>query len=479
MLRHLRIENFKAWKDTGDMELAPLSVFLGTNSSGKSSIIQFLLMLKQTMQDPDPAVVLNTGDDHSIVDVGVPSQMLYGHDTSQPLRFSYDWDVETPFRFALDSEFPEETLPTLRRTEDEGAYRFGTDVRFRGSLFVKKAAGALDVESLYYLVSHGDSDWFSVETRREKEAGYRMVLDGFEEEPVAVDSSARPLKFYGFSDEAAAESQQPSTLRTLNQIHPQLFSNLFYLGPLRDRTSRLYTWKGTSPSDVGTDGRNAVFAMLSARSELRKFRIEGKSMDYDIDTAVAEMLKKMGLIQEFRVRKFGEGRSEYEVQVKTKGSPVWADLPDVGCGVSQVLPVLVELFYAPSGSILLMEQPELHLHPSAQAALADVMIDAVRARENGKPRNLQLLIETHSEYFLRRLQRRIAEKAVGEELVRGYFSDTGTDPFQLRKLEMDAYGNILNWPKDFFGDMAGDIFAQAEAAFDRKRAEYEQDAAHH
>jgi predicted ATPase len=67
--------------------------------------------------------------------------------------------------------------------------------------------------------------------------------------------------------------------------------------------------------------------------------------------------------------------------------------------------------FAPANSIILMEQPEIHLHPSAQSILADVMIDVINSRENGADRNIQLIIETHSEHFLRRLQRRICRRA--------------------------------------------------------------------
>ena len=124
---------------------------------------------------------------------------------------------------------------------------------------------------------------------------------------------------------------------------------------------------------------------------------------------IAIKLKEMGLIEDFSVNPISEQRQEYEVKVRTKGSKDWVDLPDVGFGVSQVLPVLVQCFYAPAGSIIIMEQPEIHLHPSAQSALADVMIDVINSKESGKKRNIQLIVETHSEHFLRRLQRRIAE----------------------------------------------------------------------
>lgn len=472
MLHHLRIENFKAWKDTGDIELAPISVFLGTNSSGKSSIFQFLMMLKQTIQDPDPATVLNTGDEKTIVDVGQPDHMLYNHSGVESLRFSYDWDVNQPFGYSLDGK----------------AYHVAYNVNFNCSIELTDfLALSLEVACFSYKCSASPRDLFSVIMRQSVEPetsalSYAIELQEllWDSAPRFFQSSEKPFKFYGFSDDVTANTPNITIFKGLNNIHPQLFSNMFYLGPLRDRASRLYAWKGNVPSDVGIDGSKAVFAMLSARSDFRKFELPNSETEYDIDVAVAQMLKNMGLIERFRIGRIAQGRQEYEVQVKIKGSHVWADLPDVGCGVSQVLPVLVELFHAPPDSIILIEQPELHLHPSAQAALADVMIDAVLAKENGKPRNIQLLIETHSEHFLRRLQRRVAEETIPESMVRGYFCDTATDPFQLRKLEMDAYGNILNWPEDFFGDMAGDIFGQAEAAFRRKKHEYERnDAENH
>ena len=69
-------------------------------------------------------------------------------------------------------------------------------------------------------------------------------------------------------------------------------------------------------------------------------------------------LKEMGLIEEFRIESISDQRQEYEVKLRTKLSEDWVDLPDVGFGISQVLPVLVQCFYAPHNSIILMEQPK-------------------------------------------------------------------------------------------------------------------------
>ncbi len=187
-----------------------------------------------------------------------------------------------------------------------------------------------------------------------------------------------------------------------------------------------------------------------------------------LEQIVAESLQRMGLIEGFKVNPISEQRQDYEVKLRTKGSKDWVDLPDVGFGISQVLPVLVQCFYAPSGSIILMEQPEIHLHPSAQSALADVVIDVINSRENGKDRNIQLIIETHSEHFLRRLQRRIAEDIVPQKKVSAYFANIAKTPASLEPLQIDIFGNIQNWPENFFGDEMGDITAQAKAAITKR-----------
>jgi predicted ATPase len=119
-----------------------------------------------------------------------------------------------------------------------------------------------------------------------------------------------------------------------------------------------------------------------------------------------------------------------------------------------------------------MEQPEIHLHPSAQAALADVMIDALKSREGGSDRNIQLIIETHSEHFLRRIQRRIAEgDSISNNEVSAFFADANTTPASLQELQVNDSGYILNWPENFFGDEMEDIAAQSKAALLRRMDE--------
>ena len=102
MLRRLRIQGFKGWKDTADIELAPITVLFGGNSSGKSSIGQFLVMLKQTIQQSDRKTVLYLDGEKSSVSLGTPMDIFYNHDLKSQIRFSYMWDI--PEKHTLKKE---------------------------------------------------------------------------------------------------------------------------------------------------------------------------------------------------------------------------------------------------------------------------------------------------------------------------------------------------------------------------------------
>src|SRR5690606_28231500 len=136
----------------------------------------------------------------------------------------------------------------------------------------------------------------------------------------------------------------------------------------------------------------------------------------------------------------------WQARVKTRKGVSEVLLTDVGFGISQVLPVITLLQYVPDESTVILEQPEIHLHPLAQAALADVIIQA------SSHRRVQVILESHSEHLLLRLQRRIAEGVLPNDDVRLYFCDTARGESTITQLEVGLYGNIRNWPDKFMGD---------------------------
>lgn len=455
MLRTLRIGNFKCWKDTGNIQMAPITLFFGTNSSGKSSIGQFLMMLRQTVDSPDRKAVLFPGDQYSAVKLGSYRDIVHRHDVNKEIEISYTWDLASPF--------------TIKDS--------GNNKSFSGSLLgfgVRISLNDADSRTLvvdWLKYSMAKTDWvfnISMVRRPKPKSDYDINVDEFQltRNRGRVWPIKAPVRFYGFPEEVVAYYQNADFVQKLNLEHEKLFRSIFYLGPLRNKAERLYPWTGINPEHVGYSGENAIAAMLSAKK--RELSLGKRKRYKPFEVIIAKELKKLDLIDGFQVNRISKQRQEYEVKIKAKGFADWVDLPDVGFGVSQVIPVLVQCFYAPANSIIIMEQPEIHLHPSAQAALADVFIDVINSRENRKNRNIQLIIETHSEHFLRRLQRRIAEEKISQDDVAAYFLKVGRSATKLEPLQIDLFGNITNWPENFFGDEMGDITAQAEAAMERK-----------
>lgn len=440
--------------------MAPISLFFGANSSGKSSIGQFLMMLKQTVESPDRKAVFYPGGKNSAVQLGSYLEMVFHRDPANKITFDYQW-----------------SLPEVLKFKDPvtGQSFNGDNLSFHAEVGLgDKDQHALVLDQLKYELLEADESRLSIGMERKADARSEYKVDStnytLKRKQGRVWYPGAPVRFYGFPDEVVAYHQNADFVQTLNLCHEKLYRSLCYLGPLRTKAERLYSWTGMEPESVGYAGENTVAAILAARK--RKISLGYKRSAKPFEEIIALKLKEMGLIEAFKVNPISEQRQEYEVKVRAKGSRDWVDLPDVGFGVSQVLPVLVQCFYAPAGSIILMEQPEIHLHPNAQSALADVMIDVINSRENGKDRNIQLIIETHSEHFLRRLQRRIAEDIVPQKKVSAYFANITKTPATLDPLQIDIFGNIQNWPDNFFGDEMGDITGQAKAAMKKRMQKF-------
>jgi predicted ATPase len=460
MLTNLQLKNFKIWKDTKPLKMAPLTVLFGTNSSGKSSIEQFFLMLKQTMESSDRKIVIYPGDLNTPVNLGSFEELVLARDTKNKLEFNFEWSLAEP----LTVKDPRSDF-----TCTGNQIRFSADVGMAGEKHPKLAVNRFE-----YQLKHDNTEAMRVWIERKAGEKIEYKLDA---SPYALTRNqmrawplGAPTKFYGFPDEIPAYYQNADFVQDFSLQMDQLLRSISYLGPLRSKGQRLYYWTGGEPESVGYSGENTISALLAAKA--RQLNTGPRKRKKPFEQFIAEKLHQLELIDQFEVRQISEHRKEYEVKVKTPGSPSWVDLPDVGFGISQVLPVLVQCFYAPPGSILFIEQPELHLHPKAQSHLADLFIDVLSSRVDGRPRNIQLVIETHSEHFLQRLQRRIAERLpdlpISPDRVAAYFAHTAGAESELEPLQIDLLGNITNWPQDFFGDLMGEAVAMSNAQAQRQ-----------
>lgn len=452
MLERLYVENFKAWEKL-DIKLGRVTGLFGTNSSGKSSVLQFLLMLKQTKNATDRGVVLDFGGpNNQHVNLGSYRDAIHDHDLNKFMKWELDWTLRSKASIADPSKMRTHTL--------------AADTRLKTKSQARLQGGLLLSDHLQY--SFGGFD-FSISPKKEGGTEYQLYANvprgndfRFVRNKQRAWALPGPVKTHLFPDQAKTYFQNAEFLSLFEAEYESMMDSIYYLGPLREYPKREYPWSGTSPMDVGLRGERTIEAILSAsaRKEVRNLRY--RSPHKPFEEMIAYWLKELRLIQEFKITEIGSGANLYRAMVKRDSKSSEVLLTDVGFGVSQVLPALVLLYYVPEGSTILMEQPEIHLHPSVQSGLADVILTA------SKTRNLQVIVESHSEHLLRRFQRRVAEDTYSANDLQLYFCDSVGGKSKLTRLEMDLLGEIGNWPPDFFGDEMHEIAQTRKAILKRK-----------
>lgn len=454
MLKSIHIKNFKAWKDTGEVRLAPLTVIFGANSAGKSSIGHLIQALKQTSESTDRFRSLHLGDQNSAIDLGTFEDCIHKHDLSASLEFALRWELNKGLTV-------DDKTQNLKVSKNELYLRS-----------VIKADEKSQPRTKSILYSFGDRDKPDIEIKyKNGEGNFDLTSPtgyDFKRTQGRVWPLEAPEKFYRISEKSLAKYQNAAFLTDFALATEEMLSNVYFLGPLRENPKRIYGWAGNNPPDVGSKGEQTIQAILAADADGRQLNKGSKSRRVLFQEFIAGWLKDMGVIHSFSVKPVVEGRKEYEVLIQTHPRSSEVKLTDVGFGVSQVLPALVEAFYAPIGSTVWMEQPEIHLHPQVQAELADAFACAIKAGENGKPRNVQLIVESHSEHFLNRLQLIIAKGKLTPEDVAIYFCESSSSGAVLKELEVDLFGEIKNWPENFFGDQMADIAGRTLEALRRK-----------
>lgn len=400
MITELRAQNFKSWVDTGALHLAPLTGFFGANSSGKSSILQILLLLKQTAElPPHRNEPLYFGDQASLTDL-----MSYGNVVHQPLdgrslEFSVSWTL--PQKMTILNTYELDTLSFFFNFYNWSVGR----IRYQTN------------QHVFETVPDGPNHWVTIRGGREP-----------------VQSLFRCYGIRG------ASTRTEFIFSNLEKAFEGLFSRIHYLGPVRE-----YPTPNSGQIRLpSSDDQIALWLQQLDLIHSYSFR------------PVNETQLKFPFVRKV------EERHEFHV-TQYKGGPE-VRLKDVGFGVSQVLPVLSHCHYAREGDVLIIEHPEAHLHPQAQSELADVLIDAVRHR------NVQIILESHSENLLLRLMRRIAEEKIPMEHTALYSCQINNGTSEIQPLIIDKYGNISNWPQNFFGDEMGDLAAKAKAEIERRKA---------
>jgi hypothetical protein len=436
MLTHLKLENFKIWRSTGPTPLAPITLLLGTNSSGKSSLIQSLLLIRQTVKGDDPSLDLNLGnpDADDTVTLGQFSDVLCRHAAATEALAGNQIGIE--FSWSL----PDTGTPPMMFSAQYG----------------KGPAGSAELRRLRL---GADGQGFTVQ--RLKPGIYRLSL-GSKKRFIRQGAEYRPERSFAFS--ASTLNKLGEAGDAIRPVGPALLdelSRIIYLGPVRLLARRDYVWTGRMPAHIGDDGARAVDVLIASGMAYQAALKRDKALpaDAQLFREAIEWLKAMNLADGLAVRALG-GSSRYELMVLHNGEAI--NLKDVGVGVSQVIPVIVAALFARPGHIVIVEEPESHLHPLAQAKLAELFAGISAAR------GVQFIVETHSEHLFRRMQTLIARQEVKPGQAAMYFVERDGPAAKRRALTIDDYGRVTNWPDQFFGDALGETRQQARLMFERQ-----------
>lgn len=252
--------------------------------------------------------------------------------------------------------------------------------------------------------------------------------------------------------------------------------NLKYLGPLRDEPKPIYPLIGSSaPNDIGFKGENTAAVLEINRNTIIKYvspLLLTKDFGADNDVvkddslviAVLEWLEYMGIAE--KVDTADKGKLGHELKILTPGANSLHDLTHVGVGVSQVLPILVLALLAEADSTLIFEQPELHLNPKVQTRLADFFFSMTILKK-------QCIVETHSEYLINRLRYQVAkgqDDSISKNILM-YFVEKEAESSTYKKVTINKYGVIEDWPKGFFDENEETSASILRAGMEKRKKE--------
>jgi predicted ATPase len=413
-ITRVTVAGYKSLSQEQGIEIRPLTILAGANSSGKSSLMQPLLLMKQTLEASyDPGPLLLNGPNVKFTSV---DQLLSV--TAKGEKASvFSVSIETAKGDGCRLEFKRHRERGLDIVKQLAVDSAGKTSELRPEMADQEIRAQLP-EELRDLAQHLPS----VASQQIKGAAFRVDRN----KCFLVVQLAGP-------DREAILAFGPGI--AIQTIEPYV-RGLIHLPGLRGNPARTYPVTAVGDEFPGTF-EAYVASILIEWQRNDKAKLELLSRD----------LETLGLTWKVAVTSINDTQVEMQVgrlpHAARGGAWDLVNLADVGFGVSQTLPVLVALRASRRGQMVYLEQPEIHLHPRAQTALADVIAEAAKTGS-------RIVVETHSNLLLLGLQTAVREGRLSPESVKLHWFKRGPDgSTEIKSADLDREGRFGDWPVDF------------------------------
>ncbi len=384
------VKGFKSIKSISNYVIENVNILAGTNSSGKSSLIQSILLLKQTLES-DSKEVLRLDGPYIFADS--LKDLVY----RKVKYIEYDIELER-------CEFSEnQQIDTF--VDDAEAKSIKIHLSF-------SANGTVHLQEATIILSGVEGKKASLEIRKEKNKqkdtyqitasnGEILGMYTIDEVPPLTGCELEFVNFFPtFGEYQGTEKNDKRyfsipLMKVLKTILEKKFSDIYYIGPIRVKPALLKNYDMTPSTErVDMDGDNTRYIL----QEYKNKKVEcGKTLAEAINEWICDKLKLADAIETSK-----DAKQLYRTQLKnSKGWKI--DLCHMGFGISQILPILTQGLLLPKDSLFIVEDPCVHMHPYIQAAMMDFFLEISKNSE------CKIIVETHSDHIITRLRRRIAE----------------------------------------------------------------------
>jgi predicted ATPase len=413
-ISRITVSGFKSISKEQSIAVRPLTILAGANSSGKSSIMQPLLLMKQTLEATfDPGPVWLGGPNVSFTSV---KQLLSMRANS--------------FRIGLAASRENDVNLSFSYTKADGL-RIQEASYTDGSRTYKLRPTMSNSEVIAEIPFAKDLIRFYTEDGETPSLRWSIVRDRCFLVPRLGDINDNPpAREVILSEDTLGKWLGYNPQRDVSQY----IRYMIHVPGLRGNPERTYKVSAAGPSFPG------LFQEYVASIIARWVTEKNGSL-----TKLAEHLELLGLTASVSANRINDAQVELQVGRLPRATrePDMVNIADVGLGVSQVLPVLVALLVAEPGQLVYIEQPELHLHPRAQWLLARVFADAAK-------RGVRVVVETHSSLFLLGVQTLVAQGELSPELVVLHWFRRGeAGQTSITSTSLDEAGAFGDWPQDF------------------------------